>query len=355
MWWRLTNNFNQILPIDWRKTHAMKYLLPYLIGNETSANDKTSFSLDNSLEEDNLKDDQFLTSFGYDYSTCNLDTLDSLDMHLESTYAYSSPFSKSFNRTKKNKSKRFSSYLNQFENDDEEQLKHDLDFHSSLIFCSNGQPDDLANSPTNEKQLPFTAEEVLKELDIILQDDDYLDHNLSNLDTLDQLDQFDQLDQLDNNVQYANNSNYYTSYLQENDELDFEIAKETVNSNYTNQNNLTGNFKLTKLNGGLLKPYGHANSIGTSFSSNSLDELISSSSIGQLTRSQTSSSVEANSVYYPLPTKNQTELEQEKQLFEKQLRTLSISQLNEIYLDLEKMINNHSEILISELNMKGLF
>ena len=78
-------------------------------------------------------------------------------------------------------------------------------------------------------------------------------------------------------------------------------------------------------------------------------------SFGQsLSRSQTSSSQISSGVEggYSAPTKSQSEIENEKQLFEKQLRTLNVTQLNEIYLDLERMIQNHSEILISELALK---
>ncbi|KAK4336647.1 hypothetical protein RND71_044053 [Anisodus tanguticus] len=68
----------------------------------------------------------------------------------------------------------FSSYLRQFENEDEEQLAKDLDFHC-LILCSNGSEsfeENCSKKEGNNSQLLFTAEEVLKELDIILKEDE---------------------------------------------------------------------------------------------------------------------------------------------------------------------------------------
>lgn len=337
MWLKLTENLNQILPVDWKNSYAMKFLLPYLIGNEKkmkstnclNSKDKLrdhfdTNSLDNSLDcnlDANLDDDQFvLSSFGYAYSTCNLQTVDnSLD-----------------NRT----TNHFSSYLNQFESEYEEQLAHDLDFHS-LILCS-GENKDESN---NDGRLLFTAEEVLKELDMILQeDDDYLDNEFNS--TLDS-----KLDTKLDNSETILNANYnYSNY--ETDELDNEMAKE----NSTNQQTTTTN-QINKLikTASLLKPFtGHyTNSIGTSFSSNSLDDVLSS---GQsLSRSQTSSSqisggIENSTSFYPLTIKNQNEIE--KQMFEQELRNLNITQLNEIYLDLERMIQNNSELLISELALK---
>ena len=316
------------------------YLSDHLDGNL----DQLESNLDSNVHnlDSHIDDDQFaLSSYGYDYSTCNLQT--------------DEPYARTANR--------FSSYLNQFESEYEEQLARELDFHS-LILCSAGDP--AEPNDTKNDSLLFTAEEVLKELDIILAegdadfpaDDSAYDHGLDQtLDstlnaTLNATSTGEPatpnrtLDANDSALNSTSNSNFYTNYLNETDELDGDFAKETL------QPQSAANNGLGRLNS-LLKPY--ANSIGTSFSSNSLDEVLSfgqSLSRSQTSSSQISSGVEGSSSYYPLPTKSQSEIENEKQLFEKQLRTLSVTQLNEIYLDLERMIQNHSEILISELALK---
>lgn len=359
----------------------MRLLLPYLIGGEKQMDcavrpsssllrDHNKFDIDfayldcaDQLDGDpldhldgnldsnvhhldsHIDDDQFaLSSYGYDYSTCNLQT------------------------DEPHTANRFSSYLNQFESEYEEQLARDLDFHS-LILCSTG---DLAESNDHKNDsLLFTAEEVLKELDIILAEgdadfpEDY-DHTLDQ--TLEQaLDGNTTLNSVaapnaelttlrrtpdDRAIDSASNSNFYTNYLNETDELDGDFAKETLQQ----QQNIATSSNLARLKAvSLLKPYSQTNSIGTSFSSNSLDEVLSfgqSLSRSQTSSSQISSGVEGGSSYYPLPGKSQSEIENEKQLFERQLRTLNVTQLNEIYLDLERMIQNHSEILISELALK---
>jgi len=330
MWLKLTEHlkFNQILPIDWKNTYAMKLLLPYLIGDKKQRTDKNqsinnsdSLDVDSSLETtlgDQLDDQFVLSSYGYEYSTCRL--------HHSITDYYDKRLDDSLNQTNNNKNN-YSSYLNEFENDLDFQLARDLDFHS-LILCSNASE---LNDDDDGKQLLFTAEEVLKELDIILAEDDNQSTGEQSMD----------------------NSSFYTSYLNETDELDGEIAKETLlNSTILNNNN-----KIIKPN--LLRPFNgySANSIGTSFSSSSLcDDLLSSGhsmSRSQTSSSQISSGIDNGGSYssYTQP-KSQTEIENEKQLFENQLRTLNITQLNEIYLDLERMIQNHSEILISELALK---
>lgn len=331
----------------------MRLLLPYLIGSgagekEARPNvlrDHNKFDIDfayldcaDQLDGDPLEhpdaghldshidDDQFaLSSYGYDYSTCNLQT--------DEPHA----------------ANRFSSYLNQFESEYEEQLARDLDFHS-LILCSTG---DLAEStdPKNDSLL-FTAEEVLKELDIILAegDADYPDDSAYDHDQLEQA--LDTSSTAAPATQQADGrtdptSNFYPTYLNETDELDGDFAKETLQ-----QNVATSNLAARLKAGTLLKPYGQTNSIGTSFSSNSLDDVLS---FGQsLSRSQTSSSQISSGVDggYSVPSKTQSEIEAERLLFEQQLRTLNVTQLNEIYLDLERMIQNHSEILISELALK---
>lgn len=375
MWYKLSDNFNQILPISWSNTKAMKFLLPYLIGDKNlmskySLNESTNYSLRTNLEKRNISikdylefryddlssnhdesivssedtnldnqlidDDQIvLNSYCYDYSTCRL--------HATGDYSIDRGFDDSLNRTL-NKTNHFSSYLNEFENEYEEQLCRDLDFHSLIIYSHTTETDEQ-----DGKQLLFTAEEVLKELDIILSEDDHLNDTIDVTETVIDQKILEQQDNQTIDYNYSTNANYSN----ETDELDDELAKETLLDNAIYQNN-----KFFKFN--LIKPFGgHTNSIGTSFSSNSLDDVLSTGY--SLSRSQTSSSQISSGIdnggggsFYGggSAVKNQNEIQNEKQLFEEQLRKLNIKQLNEIYLDLEKMIQNHSEILISELNLK---
>jgi hypothetical protein len=306
----LTSKFGQVLPIDWKHTYIRSRFLSSLLGAYQQkqrfkpkclkgACSRSQSTYDLESEEDRLVS-----------QACNyLSYLDSIhrspsdpltpsdccsDCEPIDSIEPSTPYHRSSE-----------------EIDEDEQLAKDLDFHC-LILCSAqatgntfGKPcridadriDDDGEPPSIEQSLPFTAEQVLTEIDALMQDDALpAEHE--------QLaDQLNALGLSSMAMQSSESSDCIT--------LDSGLPESTL------------------MTDSLCLPSGDPaiGSVSTSVSSISLSS--------DLTFSR--SAVSGNSSA-PIDSSG--------------LKDLTICQLNELYLDLERAIQQLSEVLIQQLALR---
>ena len=202
----------------------------------------------------------------------------------------------------------------------DEQLAKDLDFHC-LILCS-GQPFSGNNKDNAvEKPLPFTAEQVLNEIDALLEDEEHLPH------------------------EELNESHDIEEENKKEEEEEEAYVSTTVDQVNSNSSTLAEDLDPITSDSGLPE---------TTQMSDSLCLMSSEQNFGCISGSVSSFSLDEQQLH--VRKSAQTGLTGsapnlagiEKSL----LSGLTICQLNELFLDLERMIQQLSEVLIQQLALR---